>query len=205
MTLSVLLIDNFDSFSFNLVDELEKRGALVEVWRNDAAAEDALARLGEMPPPRLLVLSPGPGTPAEAGCTVELARRATVPVFGVCLGLQGIVEHFGGELGVLETPMHGKASVVRAAPSALFTDLPERFSAGRYHSLFARPEKLPACLRVTARTEDGVVMAVEHRELPLAAVQFHPESILTIRDDLGLRLLANAVGQLCAGGARGRA
>jgi anthranilate synthase len=94
--------------------------------------------------------------------------------------------------------MHGKASVVKVVPSALFAGLPERFTAGRYHSLFARPEKLPAPLRVIAETEDGVVMAVEHRALPVAAVQFHPESILTIRDDLGLRLLTNAVGHLCA-------
>jgi anthranilate synthase len=198
----VLLVDHQDSFVHTLANYLRQTGAEVVTLRAGFPA----ALLDEHRPD-LVVLSPGPGAPRDfdvSGTLRELLARG-IPVFGVCLGLQGIVEHFGGELGVLETPMHGKASVVRAAPSALFTGLPERFSAGRYHSLFARPEKLPDCLRVTARSEDGVVMAVEHRELPVAAVQFHPESILTLRDDLGLRLLANAVGQLCAGGARGRA
>jgi anthranilate synthase len=198
----VLLVDHQDSFVHTLANYLRQTGAEVTTLR----AGFPPAALDERRPD-LVVLSPGPGAPRDfdvSGTLRELLARG-IPVFGVCLGLQGIVEHFGGELGVLDTPMHGKASVVQAAPSALFSGLPERFAAGRYHSLFARPEKLPACLRVTARSADGVVMAVEHRELPLAAVQFHPESILTIREDLGLRLLANAVAHLCAGGARGAA
>jgi anthranilate synthase len=198
----VLLVDHQDSFVHTLANYLRQTGAEVVTLRAGFPA----ALLDEHRPD-LVVLSPGPGAPRDfdvSGTLRELLARG-IPVFGVCLGLQGIVEHFGGELGVLDMPMHGKASVVQAGPSALFAGLPERFAAGRYHSLFARPEKLPACLRVTARSADGVVMAVEHRDLPLAAVQFHPESILTIREDLGLRLLANAVGHLCAGGARGAA
>jgi anthranilate synthase len=131
-----------------------------------------------------------------------------VPIFGVCLGLQGIVEYFGGELGVLDTPVHGKASVIRVLGGALFRGLPRTFAAGRYHSLFARRETLPEMLRICAETEDGVIMAIEHRELPIAAVQFHPESILTTADNVGLRLLDNVLAAcVCSRGsaARGRA
>jgi anthranilate synthase len=116
-----------------------------------------------------------------------------VPVFGVCLGLQGIVEAFGGELGVLDYPMHGKPSVVIHRNTGVFEGLPERFTVGRYHSLFARHETFPACLQVTAETEDGVIMGVRHRELPIEAVQFHPESILTLDRDCGLKLMENVV------------
>jgi anthranilate synthase len=121
-----------------------------------------------------------------------------LPIFGVCLGLQGVVEFFGGELGVLPTPVHGKPSAVSVRAVPLFAGLPRSFQAGRYHSLFARRESLPACLRVTAETAEGVVMAVEHESLPVAAVQFHPESIMSLEGQHGLRLLANAVKQLCA-------
>lgn len=179
MTLSVLLIDNFDSFSFNLVDELEKRGAAVQVWRNDLAAERALALALALPAPRLIVLSPGPGAPAEAGCCVELVRlaaRARVPLFGVCLGHQAIVEAFGGEVGFAGEVVHGKASRVDHGGSGLFAGLPSPMYVGRYHSLAER--RLPAELRVTARAGE-LVMAVEHASAPVAGVQFHPESILT--------------------------
>jgi anthranilate synthase len=114
-------------------------------------------------------------------------------VFGVCLGLQGLVEYFGGELGVLASPMHGKASTIHVRGGRIFEGLPRQFAAGRYHSLFARRETLPAALRVTAETDDGVVMAVEHTELPLDAVQFHPESIMSLGDEIGLRLIRNVV------------
>ena len=120
-----------------------------------------------------------------------------LPVFGVCLGLQGIVEHFGGELSVLSYPMHGKASRVRVLGGEIFEGLPSELTAGRYHSLFARKDKLPNKLRATAESDDGVVMAVEHADLPIAAVQFHPESILTLDDDYGLRLIYNVVATLC--------
>ena len=174
--MKVLLIDNFDSFSFNLVDELEKRGAEVEVWRNDADADAALARVETMAAPRLLVLSPGPGTPAEAGCTIELARRATVPVFGVCLGHQAIVEAFGGRVGFAGEVVHGKPARIEHDRRGPLASLPSPMLAARYHSLAAL--ELPDVLRVTARAGD-IVMAVEHVEKPIYGVQFHPESILT--------------------------
>jgi len=145
--------------------------------------------------PSLILISPGPGRPADFGVPnlVKAAVLLGVPLFGVCLGLQGIVEAFGGELGVLDYPMHGKPSAVRHRGLGIFEGLPEEFLVGRYHSLFARRETFPACLEVTAETEDGVIMGVRHRELPIEAVQFHPESILTAEDDHGLKLMENAV------------
>jgi anthranilate synthase len=126
---------------------------------------------------------------------VKQAVRQGVPVFGVCLGLQGVVEAFGGTLGVLNYPVHGKASWVTHNGKGLFEGLPERFQVGRYHSLFANRETFPACLEVTAESDDGVIMAVRHKDLPVEAVQFHPESILTAEQDCGLRLMENVVRQ----------
>jgi anthranilate synthase len=145
--------------------------------------------------PTLILISPGPGRPADFGVPelVKTAVRLGVPVFGVCLGLQGIVEAFGGELGVLDYPVHGKPSLVRHRGVGVFEGLPEEFAVGRYHSLFARRETFPACLEVTAETADGVIMGVRHRELPIEAVQFHPESILTAESGHGLKLMENAV------------
>jgi anthranilate synthase len=130
-----------------------------------------------------------------SGTLAALVARG-IPAFGVCLGLQGMVEHFGGALGVLDYPMHGKGSRIRVLGGRLFEGLPAEFAAGRYHSLFAIRETLPPELVVTAESEDGVVMAIEHRTLPLAAVQFHPESILSLDEDVGLRLLRNVVAVL---------
>jgi anthranilate synthase len=129
---------------------------------------------------------------------VKFAARAGIPVFGVCLGLQGIVEAFGGELGVLDYPMHGKPSVVIHQGKGVFEGLPAHFKVGRYHSLFARRETFPACLEITAESEDGVIMGVRHRDLPIEAVQFHPESILTLDGNCGLRLIENVVAQALA-------
>ena len=145
--------------------------------------------------PTLILISPGPGRPADFGVPdlVKTAVRLGVPVFGVCLGLQGMVEAFGGELGVLDYPMHGKPSTVRHRGVGIFEGLPPEFQVGRYHSLFARRETFPACLEVTAESTDGVIMGVRHRELPIEAVQFHPESILTAEGDHGLKLMQNAV------------
>ncbi len=145
--------------------------------------------------PDLILISPGPGRPSDFGVPdlVKYAAARKIPVFGVCLGLQGTVEAFGGELGVLDYPMHGKPSVVVHQGAGVFEGLPEKFTVGRYHSLFARRESLPACLEITAETEDGVIMGVRHRELPIEAVQFHPESILTMQGDCGLRLMENVV------------
>lgn len=176
--MNVLFIDNFDSFTYNLVDEFRKRGAEVRVWRNNITARDALAEIVDLTPPRLIVLSPGPSTPAEAGCCIELIRLAAgkVPLFGVCLGHQAIVEAFGGKVSRAERVMHGKTSMLEHDGTTLFRDLPSPMRVGRYHSLIAGT--LPDSLRETART-GNYVMAVEHKELPILGVQFHPESILT--------------------------
>jgi len=191
----ILLVDHQDSFVHTLANYLRQTGAAVTTLRA-GFPEDALDALA----PDLAVLSPGPGTPGDfdvSGTLRTLLERG-IPVFGVCLGLQGMVEHFGGALDVLDYPMHGKASRIRVVGGRLFEGMPKEFSAGRYHSLFAIRDRLPADLVVTAETEDGVVMAVEHRTLPVAAVQFHPESILTLDDDVGLRLLQNVVAMLPA-------
>src|SRR6185503_12593990 len=139
--------------------------------------------------------SPGPGRPSDFGVPelVRYAAKREIAVFGVCLGLQGVVEAFGGELGVLGYPMHGKPSVVRNRGVGVFEGLPEEFRVGRYHSLYAIPEKLPAVLEVTAESEDGVIMGVRHRELPVEAVQFHPESLLTLEGNCGLKLIENII------------
>ena len=191
----VLLIDHQDSFVHTLANYLRQTGAEVVTLRSGFPS-DAFDDVK----PHLAVLSPGPGTPSDfdvAGTIGALVRRG-IPTFGVCLGLQGMVEHFGGTLGVLDTPMHGKASRIRVVGGQIFEGLPKEFTAGRYHSLFAIRDRLPGVLDVTAESEDGVIMAVEHRTLPLAAVQFHPESIMTLGDDVGLLLLANVVARLTA-------
>jgi anthranilate synthase len=186
----LLLADNDDCFIHTLANYARQTGAEVVTYRAGFPPE-----LIERIAPSLILISPGPGRPADFGVPdlVKTAVRLGVPVFGVCLGLQGIVEAFGGELGVLDYPMHGKPSVVRHRGIGIFEGLPAEFSVGRYHSLFARRDTLPACLEVTAETEDGVIMGVRHRELPIEAVQFHPESILTAEGDHGLKLMENAV------------
>jgi anthranilate synthase len=148
--------------------------------------------------PDLVVLSPGPGSPSDFNVSGTLAAAIArkLPVFGVCLGLQGMVEYFGGALDVLSYPMHGKPSRIRVRGGQIFQGLPSEFTAARYHSLFAVREQLPAELRITAESDDDVIMAIEHVSLPLAAVQFHPESILTLQDDLGLRLIRQVVAAL---------
>jgi anthranilate synthase len=186
----VLLVDHQDSFVHTLANYLRQTGAQVTTRR----AGFPSSVLDELRPD-LVVLSPGPGTPGDfdlSGTLRALIERG-IPVFGVCLGLQGLVEHLGGELGVLDYPMHGKASRIQVRGGRLFEGLPGEFTAGRYHSLYAIREKLPAVLEVTAESDDGIVMAVEHVHLPLAAVQFHPESIMSLEGDVGLRLLRNVV------------
>jgi anthranilate synthase len=191
----VLLVDHQDSFVHTLANYLRQTGARVVTLRAGFPARtlDDLS-------PDLVVLSPGPGTPADfdvSGTLRALLDRG-IPTFGVCLGLQGMVEHWGGTLGVLDYPVHGKASRIHVRGGRLLEGLPKEFTAGRYHSLFAVRETLPAALEVTAESEDGVVMAIEHASLPVAAVQFHPESIMSVEDDLGLRLLRNVVDRLIA-------
>jgi len=186
----LLLVDNDDCFIHTLANYARQTGAEVITYRAGFPLELVL-RIA----PDIVLISPGPGRPADFGVPdlVRYAAQAGIPVFGVCLGLQGMVEAFGGELGVLDYPMHGKPSVVTNTGQGVFAGLPERFKVGRYHSLFARKETFPACLEITAETEDGVIMGVRHRELPLEAVQFHPESILTLDEDCGLRLMENVV------------
>ena len=190
----VLLVDHMDSFVHTLANYLRQTGAAVETQR-------AGFPLGELASnrPDLLVLSPGPGVPADfdTKATIEAALELDIPIFGVCLGLQAIVEYFGGELDQLETPVHGKSSLIETSNCKLFEGLPSQFKAGRYHSLYAMENMLPESIKIVAKSEDdNVVMAVEHAVLPICAVQFHPESIMSFDDEVGLKLVRNAVKML---------
>ncbi len=193
----VVLIDHHDSFVHTLADYFRQTGAEVLTYRSGVAEAllDALR-------PDLLVLSPGPGRPQDFPLdrTLAYAQRRGIRVFGVCLGLQGLVQYLGGRLRLLDAPVHGKSSAVElvGGGGALLAGLPRRFRVGRYHSLHAETGALPRELKVTARTTEGVVMAVEHMSLPLAGVQFHPESIMTLRGRCGHLVVANAVSRLGA-------
>ena len=185
----LLMLDNYDSFTYNLVHLFEELGAEVRVFRNDALTVDEAEALA----PSHLVVSPGPGRPGEAGISVELIRRLgpRVPTLGVCLGHQAIVEAFGGTVGFARELVHGKAAAVLHDGRGLFEGLPERFEAGRYHSLAATA--VPDELEVSARAEDGEIMGVRHRALPVDGVQFHPESVLTpVGRDLARNFLGAA-------------
>jgi anthranilate synthase component 2/para-aminobenzoate synthetase component 2 len=173
----LLLIDNYDSFTYNLVQAFLVLGADVLVHRNDAITVSEAKTLA----PTHLCISPGPGTPRSAGVSMEMIRAfaGQVPVFGVCLGHQSIVEAFGGEVVRAGRLMHGKVSFVDHDGRGVFAGLPQPFEVGRYHSLIARPESMPADLEVTARTPEGEIMGVRHREWSVEGVQFHPESVLT--------------------------
>ena len=177
MNVRLLLIDNYDSFTYNLVQAFLVLGAGVRVFRNDAidiAAAQALA-------PTHLCISPGPGTPYDAGISMDMIRAfaGRIPVLGVCLGHQSIVEVFGGKVVRAGRLMHGKTSPIHHDGRTLFAGLPQPCEVGRYHSLIAQPETLPASLEVTARTPEGEIMGVRHKELVVEGVQFHPESVLT--------------------------
>ncbi len=180
----ILLVDNYDSFTYNLVHLFQELGAEVTVRRNDAITADEAERLA----PSHLVISPGPGRPRDAGVSLELIGRLapTTPTLGVCLGHQAIVEAFGGKVGHARALLHGKASTVEHDGKGVFAGLPQGLEAGRYHSLAAT--RVPEELEVSARTADGEVMGVRHRELAVEGVQFHPESVLT---PLGRDLLEN--------------
>jgi len=173
----LLLIDNYDSFTYNLVQAFLILGAEIDVRRNDAVTiEEALASA-----PTHVCISPGPGTPYDAGVSMEMIRAfaGKVPIFGVCLGHQSIVEVFGGKVVRAGRLMHGKTSAITHDGRGLFQDLPNPCEIGRYHSLIAQPESLPPYLQVTAQTAEGEIMGVRHRELMVEGVQFHPESVLT--------------------------
>ena len=185
----LLVIDNYDSFTFNLVQEFGVLGAELEVVRNDHVDLAALAST----PPDGIVISPGPGTPDDAGQSLEVlaATAGRIPLLGVCLGHQCIVQHLGGTIVPAPELFHGKTSLVYHRGHSVFEGVASPFDATRYHSLVARRDDLPVDLRVTAETSDGVIMGVEHRTLPWHGVQFHPESILT---GSGRQLLSNFLG-----------
>ena len=183
----ILVIDNYDSFTYNLVQYLGELGAELVIRRNDAVT------LGEIEwelRPEKIVISPGPGTPAEAGVTLEVIEHfaGRVPLLGVCLGHQAIGQVFGGRVVRAPAPVHGKPAEVEHDGRTLFANLPRPFQVGRYHSLIIERESLPECLEVSAETADGLVMGLRHRELAVEGVQFHPESILT---EAGKQLLDN--------------
>lgn len=184
----ILVIDNYDSFTYNLVQYLGEMGEDLKVFRND---EITLQQVEELNPDKI-VISPGPCTPAEAGISIETIQHfaGKVPLLGVCLGHQSIGAAFGGEIVRAKNLMHGKTSLIHHDGRGVFTGLENPFVATRYHSLVIQPDTVPACLKVTARTEDGEIMGVRHRELPVEGVQFHPESILT---RAGKSLLRNFV------------
>ncbi|MCZ6918592.1 MAG: aminodeoxychorismate/anthranilate synthase component II [Gemmatimonadetes bacterium] len=182
----VLLVDNYDSFTYNLVQALAVQGAEVSVHRHDAITpEDATAIA-----PTHLMISPGPGRPEDAGVSVEMvkAMMGRIPVLGVCLGHQAIAQALGGTIGAAQTLMHGKASPIYHDGRTLFEGLPNPFTAGRYHSLAVAEQNLPDDLTISAYTSEGEIMGVRHKTLPTEGVQFHPESILTPEGD---RLLRN--------------
>jgi anthranilate synthase/aminodeoxychorismate synthase-like glutamine amidotransferase len=185
----ILMIDNYDSFTYNLVQYLGEIGAELVVHRNDRITLDDIAALG----PERIVISPGPGTPDDAGISVALIQRFAprVPILGVCLGHQAIGQAFGGRIARASVIMHGKTSEIRHHGGGIFDGVENPFTATRYHSLVVARDSLPDCLRITAETADGVIMGLEHVEHPTVGVQFHPESIMTGE---GKRLLANFLG-----------
>ena len=186
-TAKILVIDNYDSFVYNLVQYLAQIGAEVEVWRND---DPRFAEPGFADAFDGILISPGPGTPEQAGVCVDVVKQQAGrrPIFGVCLGLQGIGVAYGGTVDRAPELLHGKTSLILHDGAGVLAGLPSPFTATRYHSLAIEPDTMPAVLEVTATTPSGVIMAVRHRELPIEAVQFHPESVLT---EWGYQMLAN--------------
>jgi len=182
----ILMIDNYDSFTYNLVQYIGQLGGMVKVHRNDKISIDEIRDLK----PDAVVLSPGPCTPQKAGISVEVIRQfgSVIPILGVCLGHQAIGYAFGGEVVKAQRIMHGKTSTVINDGRTIFKGLPNPFVAGRYHSLIVKRDSLPDCLEISAETEEGEIMAVRHKEYPVEGVQFHPESVLTPN---GKRVLKN--------------
>jgi anthranilate synthase/aminodeoxychorismate synthase-like glutamine amidotransferase len=182
----ILMIDNYDSFTFNIVQYLEQMDEKVEVYRNDKITTEEIKRLK----PRAIFLSPGPCTPLEAGITIDVVRafHKNVPIMGICLGHQSIGYAFGAKVSRAERIMHGKISSVKHDGKTIFAGLPNPFPAGRYHSLLVYPENLPDCLEISAQTDEGEIMGLRHKDYPVEGIQFHPESVLTPQ---GKRIIRN--------------
>jgi len=183
----LLIVDNYDSFTYNLVQYLGELGADMKVVRNDEVSVDDIEL--DLRPEKILI-SPGPGTPDNAGISLEVIDRfaGRIPILGVCLGHQAIGQHFGGEVVRAPEPVHGKPVEIRHDGKTIFAGIESEFTAGRYHSLVVERESLPDCLEISAESPDGLIMAMRHRNLPIEGVQFHPESILT---EHGKTLLKN--------------
>ena len=181
-----MVIDNYDSFTYNLVQYLESLGARCSVWLNDRCSVEQIRTAS----PAGVLISPGPGTPDDAGISLEVIRELSseLPIFGVCLGHQAIAQAFGGSIVRADRIMHGKVSQIRHGGEGVLSGIPSPFAATRYHSLIVDPASLPDCLETTATSEWDEIMGLAHRSLPLVGVQFHPESILT---DHGLRIMEN--------------
>ena len=174
----LLVIDNYDSFTYNLVQYLGEMGAVMRIFRNDEITTDEIEN--DLRPERILI-SPGPGRPDDAGVSLSVIERfaGRLPILGVCLGHQAIGQHFGGKVIRAPEPVHGKPVTVNHDGRTIFAGIPDGFAAGRYHSLVVERDSMPECLEVSATSPDGLVMAMRHREMPIEGVQFHPESILT--------------------------
>lgn len=196
----ILVVDNYDSFTYNLVQYLAQAGAVVQVHRNDALTVEAIAALA----PEGILISPGPGTPDEAGVSLEVVAQLAgrIPIFGVCLGHQTIAQAYGGRIVRAERLMHGRTSPVLHRGQGVFRALPSPFTATRYHSLLVERASLPDVLEVTAETEEGEIMGLRHRALDVEGVQFHPESFLT---EHGHALIGNFLARLASGGRRSAA
>jgi anthranilate synthase/aminodeoxychorismate synthase-like glutamine amidotransferase len=192
----ILVIDNYDSFTFNLVQYLLELGETVDVYKNDKITVEQISRAS----PKLVLLSPGPGCPDEAGVSLEVVQKlsTTIPILGVCLGHQIIAQAFGANVVKAQEPMHGKTSRIVHDGRGVYNDLPARFNVNRYHSLIVEPASLPACLEISSWVDDGsvppTVMGIRHRSLPIEGVQFHPESILS---EYGREMLRNFIEAHC--------
>jgi anthranilate synthase/aminodeoxychorismate synthase-like glutamine amidotransferase len=184
----ILMIDNYDSFTYNLVQYMGELGAELEVYRNDKISIAEIEKLN----PRKIVISPGPCTPSKAGISKEVIKHfaGRIPLLGVCLGHQSVVEAFGGEIIKAKKLMHGKTSMIQHDGKTIYKDLPNPFEATRYHSLVVNRANLPDCFEITAESDDGEIMGIRHKELVIEGVQFHPESILTVH---GKDLLKNFI------------
>lgn len=183
----ILLIDNFDSFTFNLVDFFETAGGELTIYRNDVSVDDIHPKDFD-----LLLISPGPSIPKNAGNLMEIIDKCIgeIPIFGVCLGHEALAEAFGGTLKFVH-PVHGKNSPIQHDGKSIFENLPNPFPGGRYHSLAV--DKMPEDFEISAESEDGVIMAMRHKTLPIESVQFHPESVLTMKDGVGMKLVENVM------------